>query len=80
MGIPSQKNDPTPMFYVSEKSHHQRVPMWLCVQGGSVYNALSGQAAGVPSSPETGYILLMVFSVDLGHIMELNAPEAPLRP
>lgn len=54
--------------------------MWLCVQGGSVYNALSGQAAGVPSSPETGYILLMVFSVDLGHIMELNAPEAPLRP
>lgn len=54
--------------------------MWLCVQGGFVYNALSGQAARVPSSPETEYILLMVFSVDLGHIMELNAPEAPLRP
>lgn len=71
MGIPSQKNGPTPMFYVSEKGS-----MWFYVQG---IHALSGQTAGVPSSPETGYIL-MVFSVDLEHVMELDAPEAPLRP
>lgn len=50
--------------------------MWFCVEG---VHALSGQTAGVPSSPETGYIL-MVFSIDLEHIMELDAPEAPLRP